>query len=80
PLVTAVLGGEVKFATLKGAIALKVPTETQNGQTIRLAGLGMPKLGTPTVRGDLYARVKVVLPTKLSPEQKQLFEALQAAL
>lgn len=80
PLVTAMLGGEVKLATLKGAIALKVPPETQNGQTIRLAGLGMPKLGAPTVRGDLYARVKVVLPTKLSPEQKQLFEALQAAL
>ncbi|MEK7216146.1 MAG: J domain-containing protein [Chloroflexota bacterium] len=79
PLLTALLGGEVQVATLKGNVALKIVAETQNGRTIRLAGLGMPKLGTPSQRGDLYARVKVVLPTGLTQEQRSLFEALKAA-
>ncbi|MSQ27907.1 MAG: J domain-containing protein [Dehalococcoidia bacterium] len=78
-LVTAMLGGEVQVATLKGNVALKIAAETQNGRTIRLAGLGMPKLGGPTQRGDLYARVKVVLPSGLTQEQRSLFEALKAA-
>lgn len=80
PLLTAVLGGEVQLATLKGNVALKINPETQNGRTIRLAGLGMPKLGSPSVRGDLYARVQVVLPAQLTPEQRKLFEELQAAV
>lgn len=80
PLATAMLGGEVQLPTLKGSIMLKVPPETQNGQVIRLAGLGMPKMVSPTSRGDLYVKIKVVLPTKLTPEQRALFEAFKAAL
>ncbi len=76
-LTAAILGGEVELATLKGKIALKVPPETQNGQVIRLGGLGMPKLNDTSKRGDLYAKVKVVLPAKLSDEQKRLFEQLR---
>lgn len=75
-LTDAVLGAEVKVPTLKGEVLLKVPPETQNGNTIRLAGLGMPRLGS-TDRGDLYARVKVVLPTGLSDKDKKLFEELR---
>ncbi|MBI2887372.1 MAG: J domain-containing protein [Chloroflexi bacterium] len=81
PLVIAVLGGEVQIPTLRGSsIMLKVPPETQNGQVIRLAGLGMPLMGNPSAHGDLYARVKVLLPVRLTAEQKKLFEALRAAL
>lgn len=77
PLVVAVLGGEVEVPTLKGKkIALKVPPETQNGQIFRLAGQGMPKLGD-TSYGDLYAKVKVVLPSGLTPKEKELFEQLR---
>lgn len=75
PLTVAVLGGEVKVPTLKGKVSLKVPPETQNGRTFRLAGQGMPHLGNSS-RGDLMAKVKVVLPTKLSAEEKELFEQL----
>jgi len=75
PLTVAVLGGEVKVPTLKGKLALKVPPETQNGRTFRLKGQGMPHLGNSS-HGDLLARVKVVLPTKLSPQEKELFEQL----
>jgi molecular chaperone DnaJ len=75
PLTTAALGGEVKVPTLKGKLALKIPPETQNGRIFRLAGQGMPHLGKAT-RGDLKARVNVLLPTNLSPEEKELFRKL----
>ncbi len=75
PLTVAVLGGEVQVPTLKGKLALKIPPETQNGRAFRLAGQGMPHLGKSS-RGDLMAKVKVVLPAKLTAEEKKLFEQL----
>ena len=75
PLVVAMLGGEVQVPTLKGKLALKIPPETQNGRTFRLAGQGMPHLGNSS-RGDLLAKVGVVLPTKLSAKEKELFKQL----
>ena len=76
PLSVAVLGGEARVKTLKGEVALKVPRLTQNGKTFRLAGLGMPKSGGK--KGDLFARVKVVLPEKLSEKEEKLFQELKA--
>lgn len=77
PLTDAVLGGEAAVPTLKGTrLQLKLPEGTQNGRQFRLAGQGMPRLGSGT-RGDLYAKVKVVLPAALSPRQRELFEELR---
>lgn len=73
PLFDAMLGGEVNVPTLKGKVALKIPPETQNGRVFRLSGQGMPKMGNDK-KGDLYAKVKVVLPTKLSDREKELLE------
>jgi molecular chaperone DnaJ len=73
PLTVAVLGGEVQVSTLKGKLALKIPPETQNGRAFRLSGQGMPHLGN-SFHGDLLAKVKVVLPTSLSEDEKKLFE------
>ena len=79
PLVDAVLGGEVEVGTITGAkVALKLPPETQNGRAFRLRGKGMPK-GRGGGHGDLLATVKVVLPTALSGEQRELFEQLRQA-
>jgi curved DNA-binding protein len=75
PLVVAVLGGEVKVTTPKGKLSLKIPPETQNGRTFKLAGQGMPHLGDSS-KGALLARVKVVLPTNLTGEEKELFQKL----
>ena len=75
PLTVAVLGGEVQVPTLKGKLSLKIPSETQNGRVFRLAGQGMPHLGKSS-HGNLLAKVKVILPTKLSAEEKKLFEQL----
>ena len=79
PLDDAVLGGEVEVQTLEGKrIAITIPPLTQNGRTIRLSGLGMPKLdGKAKARGDLLARVRVVLPEKLSDRERELFEQLR---
>ena len=76
-LTTAVLGGETDVQTLAGrTLRLKVPASTQNAQTFRLKGHGMPaSKGDP---GDLYATVDVQLPKTLSPEQRRHFEALAA--
>ncbi len=75
PLTVAILGGEAQVPTPKGSLALKVPPETQNGTSFRLAGQGMPHLGN-SVRGDLMAKIKVTIPTGLTPEEKNLFEQL----
>ena len=76
PLVEAVLGGEVEVPTLKGKVLLKIPPETQNGRIFRLGGQGMPRLGS-SGKGDLLARVKVVLPSKLTAREKELFAELK---
>ena len=75
PLTVAMLGGEVQVPTPGGKLALKIPPETQNGRVFRLAGQGMPHLGKDT-RGDLLAKVNVVLPTRLSEKEKELFGQL----
>jgi len=75
PLTVAVLGGEVQVPTLKGKLALKIPAETQNGRVFRLTGQGMPHLGKST-RGDLLAKANVVLPTRLTEKEKELFGQL----
>lgn len=76
-LYTAVLGGEVIVPTLSGDIRLKIPAGSQPGQSIRLRHKGMPKLRDPNQHGDLYARLKVDLPTELTPHQRELFEQLR---
>ena len=77
PLVTAVLGGEVRVPTLDGNLSLKIPPETQNGKLFRLAGKGMPRLGNAN-HGNMFAKVSVVLPTDLTQEERRLFERLRS--
>ena len=76
-LYAAVLGGEVLVPTLTGEVNLKIPPGSQNGQTFRLRGKGMPHLKKPTEHGDLYARIDVGLPADLTPKQRALFEELR---
>jgi molecular chaperone DnaJ len=76
PYTEAVLGGEVEVPTLRGRVMLNIPPLTQNGRTFRLAGQGVPHLNG-SGKGDLYARVRAVLPVKLGEREKQLFEELR---
>lgn len=76
-LYTAVLGGSIEVRTLKGALKLKIPPETQNGKSFRLRGQGMPRRGRSGEYGDLFVTVKVTLPENLSHEERTLFRELQ---
>jgi DnaJ-class molecular chaperone len=68
----ALLGSEVHIATLSGKkLALTIPGGTQNGRVFRLAGQGLPRFGTEG-HGDLRVRTKVVLPTYLDDEGREL--------
>jgi curved DNA-binding protein len=75
-LYTAVLGGEVKVPALGGDVMLKIPPETQGGRTFRLRGKGMPNLRNPKKRGDLYAKLRIQTPRKLSQREKEIFREL----
>ena len=77
PVTTPVLGGEAQVPTISGAVRLKIPESTQNGQVFRLKGHGMPAVGKPDDRGDLYATVDVQLPRSLTKEQREHYEALR---
>lgn len=76
PVTTAVLGGEAQVPTIPASVRLKIPEGTQNAQVFRLKGHGMPKVGQPDDRGDLYATVDVQLPRTLTKDQRQHYEAL----
>ncbi|HWQ56181.1 MAG TPA: molecular chaperone DnaJ [Bryobacteraceae bacterium] len=75
----AALGDEVDVPTLDGPERLKVPEGTQNGAKFRLRGKGVPDVNGGS-RGDLWVHVDVKIPTRLSKEQKKLFEQLGETL
>jgi curved DNA-binding protein len=72
----AALGAKVSVPTLDGAIEMTVPPESQGGQRLRLRGQGLQRQGDR--RSDLYVRLKVVVPPKLTPAERELFEKLAA--
>jgi curved DNA-binding protein len=77
PLTTAVLGGEAEVPTLGDKpVRLRIPPTTQNGQTFRLRGHGMPATARAQAPGDLYAVTDVQLPRTLTSDQRTHFEAL----
>ena len=75
---TAILGGEAQVPTIDGrSLRLKVPASTQQGQMLRLSGQGMPSLGKPNNRGDLYAIIEIKIPRQVSTKQQELYKALR---
>jgi curved DNA-binding protein len=70
----AVLGVQAKIPALDGATSLRVPPGTPGGGQLRLRGLGLPtEDGT---RGDLYAIVRIVVPSSPSAEERALWEKM----
>ena len=70
-MVQAALGDRIEIPTLDGPVEIAIPAGTQNGQSFRMAGRGMPDVRGGR-RGDQYVIVQVVVPKDLSPEQKAL--------
>jgi molecular chaperone DnaJ len=70
----AALGGQVDgIPGLEGSLMLDIPEETQSGAVLRIVNKGIPHLNN-SGRGDQYVVVKVVTPTGLSREEKELLE------
>jgi len=67
----ASLGSEVDAPTLSGRIKIKIPAGTESGKVFRLLGKGVPDIRVNQT-GDLYVRVHVAVPRKLSKKQEQL--------
>ena len=70
----AVFGARVPVETLDGRVELTVPPGSQTDKRLRLRGQGLRRRDGS--RGDLYARLKVVVPTRPSPEERRLFQQL----
>jgi len=66
---TAIAGGETHVPTLERPLILKIPPRTNARQSFRLRGKGMPHLGDPKTRGDLFALVRLVLPDPLTDQE-----------
>jgi molecular chaperone DnaJ len=75
----AALGTTVELLTFDGLQSLKIPEGTQNNAILRLKGLGVPFLNAGG-RGDLYVHIEVKVPSKLTREQRRLFEQLRDTL
>ncbi|MBK6792228.1 MAG: molecular chaperone DnaJ [Anaerolineales bacterium] len=76
----AVLGAEVTIPTLEGEDKLKIPSGTQPGKVFHVRGKGVPHVRNKNQRGDEIVIVNVAVPTKLTKEQKELFEKLAESL
>ncbi len=72
----AVLGGEVEVPTLNGSVEVDIPSGTQAGKILRLRGKGLRHLNS-SGKGDLLVQVNVYIPTKLSSEEREVFESLK---
>lgn len=71
----AVLGCEAQVAAPSGKFKIKIPPMTSSGKKLRLKGMGLAKKdGT---RGDLEARIKIIAPSGLTLEAKELYEKLK---
>jgi len=76
-IIQASLGAEIVVNTLDDRqIKVKIPSGTQSGKTLRIRGEGVPPLNNPSSRGDLYLKILVEVPKKLSSRGKELLEEL----
>lgn len=73
----AVLGATIEVPTIDGKAEMKVPAGSQGGQRLRLRGQGLNKRGSG--RGDLYVRLKIVVPPQPSERERQLYQELASA-
>lgn len=72
-MIDAALGAEIDVETVHGPVTVTVPAGTQPGTIMRVKGKGMPVLSSSR-HGDHYVRIDVLIPKKLSREEKKLAE------
>src|SRR5205085_2743900 len=69
--------GAMRRVSMTGSVRLKIPETTQPGQVFRLKGHGMPLIGKPDAKGDLYATADIQLPRSLTKDQRQAWEQIR---
>ncbi|MCF7945160.1 MAG: molecular chaperone DnaJ [Spirochaetia bacterium] len=76
-IVQASLGDDIAVETIDGdRVKVKVPAGIQNGKMLRLKGRGVPYLHNKEKRGDMYIKIKVEVPKRLSMKGKALMKEL----
>ena len=75
----ATLGARIQAPTLEGPYELNIPEGTQNGTQLRVKGKGVPEVQGKG-RGDLVIHIDVRIPTKLTRDQRRMFEELEDTL
>jgi len=76
---TAIAGGEVRIPAMERPLTLTIPVRTDANRSFRIRGKGMPHLGNPKTRGDLFARVRLILPDSLTDREVSSISALASA-
>ena len=77
----AALGNEILVHTLDDKkIKVKIPSGTQNDKILRIKGEGVPHLNNSSYRGDLYIRIRVEIPTKLSKKERELLKQVSDSI
>ena len=73
----AILGCKVDVPTVYGDVELTIPAGTQFGQQFRLKGKGVKSASSRGGQGDQYVEVKVEVPTKITRDEKELYEKIR---
>jgi molecular chaperone DnaJ len=76
----ATLGADIEVPTIDGTAKLTIPAGTQPGKVFTLRGKGSPSVRSNGSRGDQLVIVNVEVPSRLTPDQRKLFEQLAATL
>lgn len=72
----AILGCRLSVTTVDGPIELTIPPGTQPNTVLTLENHGVPRLGNPVSRGDHLVTVAIEIPTRITPEERELLEKL----
>ena len=77
-VLTAVLGGKIVLSHFNDSVSIKVPAGTDSGKMLRLKGKGLPYYEEANRHGDLFVRIFIKEPQRLSEREKKLYQELKS--
>ena len=70
--ITASLGGKISIQGFDKTVAMNIPSGTDSDKVFRLKGMGVPSFEDPSVRGDAYVKMKIIVPKNLTEDEKEI--------